>query len=99
VQCVKVFGDPATNDGWGPDLCGRLLYKDVLRNKFCKSVEFNTIYGPEEKVNVFTSMIVINAAIIMMTTRWIALEAYTRAVNRGRETHATCNGPLRLCVH
>ena len=45
-----MYGDPASNDGWGPDLCGRLLYKDILHSKFCKSVEFHRVYQPNEKV-------------------------------------------------
>lgn len=49
-KAVKIFGGPSTNDGWGPNLCGRLLYKDILHSKFCKSVEYHMVYQSNEKV-------------------------------------------------
>jgi hypothetical protein len=49
-QTKKVFGDPTVNDGWGPDLQGRLLYKYTLQRKFCDSVENSSIYNAEDKV-------------------------------------------------
>ncbi len=47
-----MYADPGTNDGWGPDLYGRLLYKNILHSKFCKSVEFHRVYDANEKVCV-----------------------------------------------
>ena len=50
VQIRVVFGDPAENDGWGPNLQGRLLYKDTLYQMFCQSVEFADIIEGNQKV-------------------------------------------------
>jgi transcriptional regulator with AAA-type ATPase domain len=50
VQMRVVFGDPSDNDAWGPNLQGRLLYKDTLYQMFCQSVEFADMIQPNQKV-------------------------------------------------